>query len=147
MPNQKKQFESAELEFRFQSLNEVIFSTENALIATLVHQLHGKTLSNTAAFYALFVNLQNEVFCWYNLRNISDTDRVTQQVVGLAIACNAAGVILVQSHLEKTTFNTFDRLLVLSIFETLELRGLDFLDYLICDNNTFSSFKKTQFVN
>ncbi|TKC06677.1 hypothetical protein FA048_15850 [Pedobacter polaris] len=71
-----------------------------------------------------------------------------QQIVGLAIACNATNVVLAQCRdSKKTRFDSFDRLLVVSLFAACEKAEVNIIDYLLCHAGSYYSFINEELLN
>lgn len=90
----------------------------------------------------LFVNQNHEVFCWQKLKRQAKSINCIQQLAGLAVACNAYGILVLNYCDVKTIkVNQLDELLVNSYFTTCSKLNIEIIDYVICNEQTHYSFR------
>ncbi|SDH60596.1 hypothetical protein SAMN05421827_13125 [Pedobacter terrae] len=92
----KNQITLAKLEFSYRTLKRPfnVNLVQNSI--QFLKQLRGKPSSGKECdWYVLFVNRNHEVFCWHKLKQQAKPINCIQQLAGLAVACNAYGVLVV----------------------------------------------------
>ncbi|WP_131536063.1 JAB domain-containing protein [Pedobacter nototheniae] len=144
----KNQFALAELKFSYQTFKQSFFANEQELSANFFMDLyHESKPASTNQFYAVFINNDEEILCWYLLPEVIDIEVSCKQMAGLAIACNASGISIVHcSNADRLRFGKFDRFLMLSCFTACDVVGIQLIDYLSCSPMGYISFKN-EFLN
>ena len=143
MRTQKNQIALAELKFGYQALKRPVNVNKAKNSIKFLKQLRCKPLpGNACNWYALFVNQQHEVFCWHKLQQAETANRI-HQMVGLAIACNAYGILVLNYCDVKTIKVTpLDELFVNTCFTTCENLRIEIIDYVICNAVGHYSFRE-----
>lgn len=143
MRTQKNQIALAELEFSYQALKRPVNVNLAQNSTQFLKQLRGKPSSGKACdWYVLFVNQSHEVFCWYKLKRQAKPINCIQQLAGLAVACNAYGVLVLNyCDVKSIKVNPLDELFVNTCFNTCAKLNIEIIDYVICNAQTHYSFR------
>jgi len=92
------------------------------------------------------VNKAHEVFCWQKLKRPAKTINCIQQLAGLAVACNAYGILVLNYCDVKTIkVNQLDELFVNSCFITCSEVNIEIIDYIICNTLSHYSFREERY--
>lgn len=143
MRTQKNQIASAELMFSYEALKRPFYANEAKSSTNFLMQIFSKSLpTKECEFYVLFVNKQCKAFCWYRLPENAKADVFAQQIAGLAVACNAYGVIIFNCcNMDKISISNLDALFIDICFKACERAGIEIIDYVVCTPTTHFSFR------
>jgi len=140
----KNQIALAELKFSYQALKQPLDVSKAKFSFKFLKRISGKPLPNYEnEQYVLFVNEKRHVFSWYKLQDFGMVGNYIQQIIGLALACNASGIIILKYNDERPLFiDSVDELFVSTCFDTCEKVKIDIIDYIICNPKTYLSYRK-----
>lgn len=144
MRTQKNQIALAELKFSYQALKRPLDVSKAKFSFKFLKQIGGKPLPNHEnERYVLFVNEKQHVFSWYKLQDFGIVGNYVQQIIGLAIACNAYGIVILKYNDERLLFiDSVNELFVSTCFDACEKVKIDIIDYIICNPKTYLSYRK-----
>lgn len=139
----KNEIALAELKFGYHTLKRPVNVNLAKNSTQFLKQLRGKPSSGKACdWYVLFVNQSHEVFCWYKLKQQAKPINCIQQLAGLAVACNAYGVLVLNyCDVKNIKVNPLDELFVSTCFNTCAKLNIEIIDYVICNAQTHYSFR------
>ncbi|WP_343523359.1 hypothetical protein [Pedobacter sp.] len=114
----KNQITLAKLEFSYNTLKKPVNVNPAKNSIQFLKQLRGKPSSGKACdWYVLFVNQNHEVFCWHKLKQQAKPINCIQQLAGLAVACNAYGVLVLNyCDVKSIKVNPLDELFCKHLF-------------------------------
>ena len=144
MRTQKNQIALTELKFSYQALKRPLDVSKAKFSFKLLKRISGKPLPNYEnERYVLFVNEKRHVFSWYKLQDFGIVGNYVQQIIGLAIACNAYGIVILKYNNERPLFiDCVNELFVSTCFDACEKVKIDIIDYIICNPKTYLSYRK-----
>ncbi|MGN8056354.1 JAB domain-containing protein [Pedobacter sp. 22163] len=144
MRTQKNQIALTELKFSYQALKRPLDVSKAKFSFKLLKRISGKPLPNYEnECYVLFVNEKRHVFSWYKLQDFGIVGNYIQQIVGLALACNAYGIVILKYNDERPLFiDSVNELFVSTCFDACEKMKIDIIDYIICNPKTYLSYRK-----
>lgn len=144
MRTQKNQIALAELKFSYQALKRPLDVSKAKFSFKFLKRISGKPLPNHEnERYVLFVNEKRHVFSWYKFQDFRKGGNYVQQIIGLALACNAYGIVILSYSDERPiVIDSVDELFVNICFDTCEKVKIDIVDYIICNPKTYLSYRK-----
>jgi len=91
----------------------------------------------------MFVNEKYQVFSWYELTQQEQSPNYIKQIAGLAIACNAYGILILNyCDIKLIKANEFDKRFLESCFNICEELKIEIIDYVICNPQTYLSLRE-----
>ena len=88
--------------------------------------------------YVLFLDYEEQFITWKHLPNSLN---IAHEIAGMALACNAKGIIISHNRLNYPKPNFADKTLVTKTFRICECMMIEILDYLIITPNQCVSYK------
>jgi DNA repair protein RadC len=139
----KNQIALAELKFSYQALKRPLDVSKAKFSFKFLKYIACKPLPKCQnEQYILFVNEKHHVFAWYSMQEFGKAGNYLQQMAGLAQACNAYGVVLLKYCNQKTiVIDDVDKLFLALCYDTCEKLNIDIVDYIICNSQTYLSYK------
>ncbi|SDG71944.1 RadC-like JAB domain-containing protein [Pedobacter terrae] len=141
----KNQIALAELKFSYEALNRPLDVSKAETSFNLLKQLRSRPLSkDKVEWYIMFVNENHQVFSWYELTKQKQNPSYVKQIGGLAIACNAYGILILNyCDIIRVDANELDERFLKSCFNTCEELKIEIIDYMICSPQSYLSLRES----
>lgn len=144
MRTQKNQIALAELKFSYQALKKPLdVATAQSSYQLLAHLRNGHFSNDKLELYVMFLNEKQQAFSWYELTGQKLASKCLNQMVGLAVASGAHGILILSyCDNEHLSFHKLDEYFVQSCFNICVDHKIEIIDYIICSPNNYLSLRE-----